>query len=51
MGRFDEAQAHFKSIAGDARMKADPFPELIAYEQKLIAARDSGPHATSDAGK
>ncbi len=44
LGEFERAEAHFESLSRHSAFQDDPLQDLIAYERKLIAARDLGPH-------
>jgi hypothetical protein len=41
LGNFDDANAHFEKIKQQEEFKKSPFTEIIAREQKLIAAKDA----------
>lgn len=44
MGKFEEAEAHFATLAGDAAYSMAPFPELIRQERDLVRRKDDAPH-------
>lgn len=44
LGRFEAAGKRFAALAGHDTAKERPFAGIIAYQQKLVAAKDAAPH-------
>ena len=49
LGRFDEATKHFEALTQTKEFQHGMLADIVKYQLKLCAAKDSAPHAAADA--